>query len=154
MWSLVTLLTAFFFLIRREIRLANQETIRKLLDTFHKGHGYPTATAEVTPSPAPAPVTAGELLPARSHAPRQTDEAPIDAEVLDLANITLRLARSATQGIHYQGGTVAIMPYTPEQRVRVEALAARWGSDVPDTVVRLLQIALDEDPPPPKSSLN
>lgn len=139
-----------FVVALRELR----SDMRKLLSAFRKTHenGYPgpSALAVVTGRAAAPPA-----LPSPEPAPKARFGA-LDAEVLDLARITLRVARSRTQGIHYPGGTVAVLSYTPEEHVRVEALAARWGCDVPDTIARLLQIALDldEDPSPPTSSLN
>jgi hypothetical protein len=159
---------AILTLVAVALAWAVHRDVQKLLAAFqrtHDGYADPSAPAVVTagatsspalPSPGSTPAKARARALEEADAAEEARLGPLDAEVLDLARITLRVARSRTQGIHYPGGTVAVLPYTPEERVRVEALAARWGCDVPDTIARLLQIALDldEDPPPPTSSLH
>jgi hypothetical protein len=64
--ALLVVGVVLFFVIRLEIRTAQDQTIKVLLDMLRKGHGYsdPSAAAVVTASPAPAPVEpAGPFLP-------------------------------------------------------------------------------------------
>lgn len=64
------LCVATFFLIRREIQKAHQETLDKLMDMLRKGHGYsdPSAAAVATGEreASPAPTSGAMPVPARA----------------------------------------------------------------------------------------
>jgi hypothetical protein len=72
---LVAALAGVYLSLRCEIRRASAETLHTLQDMSRKRYGYPSGTAEVTPSPAPAPATMGEPVPVPA-APVGSEEEP------------------------------------------------------------------------------